>query len=69
MSPIERRLTKAEELAAAQTGGSLVRLFFMPRDHADPDAFARQCEAEAGAAMAVAIRFVSPVHAVGSAWI
>lgn len=67
MSPMERRIAKVEEIAAAQTGGSLVRLFFLPKDHADPDAFTRQCEAEAGAAMAVVIRFVSPVHAVGSA--
>jgi hypothetical protein len=67
MRELSRRLAKVEELAAAKTGGSLVRLFFMPKDHADPDAFARQCEAEAGAAMAVVIRFVSPVHAVGSA--
>lgn len=67
MSPMERRLAKVEELAAAQTGGSLVRLFFLPRDHADPDAFTRVCEAEAGAAMAVVIRFVKPVHAIGRA--
>lgn len=67
MSPMERRLSKVEELAAAQTGGSLVRLFFMPKEHADLDAFTRECEAEAGAAMAVVIRFVSPVHPAGRA--
>jgi hypothetical protein len=66
MNQMERPLAKVKELAAAQTGGSFVRLFFLPKDHADPDAFTRQCEAEACAAMAVVVRFVKPLHAVGS---
>jgi hypothetical protein len=60
MRELSRRLAKVEELAAAKTGGSLVRLFFMPKDHADPEAFHRQCEADAGTAMAIVVRFVKP---------
>jgi len=67
MNPMERRLAKVEELAAAQTGGSLVRLFFQPKGCADSEAFHRQCEAAAGAAMAVVVRFISPSQPVGSA--
>ena len=60
MNPFERRLAKAEEQASLQAGGELVRIFFQPRPCPDPESFARQCEAEAGKAQAVIVRFVRP---------
>ncbi|MCJ2042926.1 hypothetical protein MKK55_28850 [Methylobacterium sp. J-059] len=60
MRDLNRRLARIEEQAAAQTGTALVRMFFEPRPCDDPEAFARQCDAEAGAAQVVVIRFVKP---------
>lgn len=60
MRDLNRRLARIEEQAAAQTGTALVRMFFEPRPCSDPEAFARQCEAEAAAAQSVVVRFVKP---------
>lgn len=36
------------------------RIFLELKEHPDPAAFSRQCKAEAGAATALVVRFVSP---------
>lgn len=56
---IERRLSRIEQQAGASDRHQ-IRVFFEPKGHPDRAAFARQCEAEAGAAQALVVRFVSP---------
>ena len=56
---IERRLSRVEQQAGASERLQF-RIFLEPKGHPDRAAFARQCEAEAGAATPLVVRFVSP---------
>lgn len=56
---LKRRLTKLEEASGASERLQF-RIFLEPKGHPDRAAFARQCEAEAGAATPLVVRFVSP---------
>lgn len=61
MPDLSRKIAEAKEaVAALRTDGAFVRMFFEPRPCPDPEAFARQCEAEAGAAQSVVVRLVRP---------